>query len=67
VHTAGAEHQSDEALFLRLKKRSKITKILLGCDARKGETLIENIVNEAMHEILESDEFDKLLNDCTTA
>jgi hypothetical protein len=39
----------------------------LGCDARKGEILIENIVNEAMHEILVSDEFDKLLNDCTTA
>ena len=34
---------------------------------REGETLIENIVNEAMHEILESDEFDKLLDDCVTA
>jgi len=67
VHTSGAEHSSDEQLFLRLKKRSKITKILLGCDARKGESLIENIVNEAMHEILESDDFEKLMNDCSTA
>ena len=40
---------------------------MLGCDVRKGESLIENIVNEAMHEILESDEFDKLMNDCSTA
>ena len=40
---------------------------MLGCDARKGESLIENIVNEAMHEILESDDFDKLMNDCSTA
>lgn len=39
----------------------------LGADVREGETLIENIVNEAMHEILESDEFDKLLDDCVTA
>lgn len=30
---------------------------------RDGESLIENIVNEAMHEILESDEFDQLLDD----
>ena len=29
--------------------------------------MIENIVNEAMHEIIESEDFDKLLNDCTTA
>ena len=42
-------------------------KMQLGADVREGETLIENIVNEAMHEILESDEFDKLLDDCVTA
>ena len=30
---------------------------------REGESLIQNIVNEAMHDILESDEFDKLLDD----
>ena len=30
---------------------------------REGESLIENIVNEAMHDILESDEFDRLLDD----
>ena len=29
---------------------------------REGESLIENIVNEAMHDILESDEFDLLLD-----
>ena len=39
----------------------------LGADVREGETLIENIVNEAMHEILESEEFDKLLDDCVTS
>jgi hypothetical protein len=39
----------------------------LGADIREGEGLIENIVNEAMHDILESEEFDKLLDDCTVA
>ena len=39
----------------------------LGADIREGEGLIENIVNEAMHDILESEEFDKLLDDCTQA
>jgi hypothetical protein len=62
---------ASEYLFLRLKKRSKIvsssytvliknlqTKILLGADVRSGESLIENIVNEAMNDILESDTLD---------
>ena len=35
----------------------------LGADLREGESLIENIVNEAMHDILESDEFDKLFDE----
>ena len=52
-----------EYLFLRLKKRSKITKMNLGADVREGESLIENIMNEAMHDIIESEEFDKLLDD----
>ena len=39
----------------------------LGADVREGESLIENVVNEAMHEILESDEFDKLLDECCCA
>lgn len=38
----------------------------MGADARRGESLIENIVNEAMHDILESQDFDKLLDNCTT-
>lgn len=37
----------------------------LGADVREGESLIENIVNEAMHDILESPEFDALLDECT--
>jgi len=68
VHTttaAGAE--TSEYLFLRLKKRSKITKMNLGADVREGESLIENICNEAMHDILESAEFDKLLDDASQA
>jgi len=36
----------------------------LGADLREGESLIENVVNEAMHDILESDDFDNLLDDC---
>jgi len=39
----------------------------LGADARRGESLIENVVNEAMHDILESADFDKLLEDCTSS
>ena len=39
----------------------------LGADVREGESLIENIVNEAMHEILESNEFDRLLDECGVA
>jgi len=67
VHTNTNVPDSSEYLFLRLKKRSKITKIMLGAEQRQGESLIENIVNEAMHDILESDEFDKLLDDSSNA
>ena len=35
----------------------------LGANLREGESLVENIVNEAMHDILESDEFDRLLDE----
>ncbi len=40
---------------------------MLGADLRQGESLIENIVNEAMHDILESADFDTLLDSCSTA
>ena len=40
---------------------------MLGAEQRQGESLIENIVNEAMHDILESQEFDKLLDDSSNA
>jgi len=39
----------------------------LGADLREGESLIENIVNEAMHDILESNEFDRLLDESNQA
>ena len=39
----------------------------LGAELREGESLVENIVNEAMHDILESDEFDKLLDESNKA
>ena len=39
----------------------------LGADLREGESVIENIVNEAMHDILESDEFDRLLEESNQA
>jgi hypothetical protein len=39
----------------------------LGADVREGESLMETIINEAIHDILESDEFDGLLEDCATA
>ena len=66
VHTtAAAGLETSEYLFLRLKKRSKITKMNLGADIREGESLLENICNEAINDILECDEFDKLLDDCS--
>jgi hypothetical protein len=40
---------------------------MLGADLRQGESLIQNIVNEAMHDILESADFDTLLDSCSTA
>lgn len=79
LHTNTAMPETSEYLFLRLKKRSKIvsatnriltwlkTKMQLGADVREGESLIENVVNEAMHEILESDEFDRMLDECCSA
>lgn len=67
VHTNTNVPDSSEYLFLRMKKRSKITKIMLGAEQRQGESLVENIVNEAMHDILESAEFDRLLDDCSSA
>ena len=39
----------------------------LGSDVREGESLIENIINEAMHDILESNEFESLLDECVTS
>lgn len=39
----------------------------LGAEVREGESLVENIVNEAMHDILESDEFEALLDECAGA
>jgi hypothetical protein len=36
----------------------------LGVENREGESLIENILMEAMHDILEGDEIDKVLDDC---
>jgi hypothetical protein len=65
--TTAAGAETSEYLFLRLKKRSKITKMNLGADVREGESLIENICNEAMHDILESEEFDKLIDDASEA
>ena len=34
----------------------------MGTDVREGENLIENILHEAMHDILESDDFDAMLD-----
>ena len=36
----------------------------LGVEHKEGETLIENILHEAIHDILESDEIDRVLDDC---
>jgi len=56
-----------EYLFIRLKKRSKINKVQLGHDVREGENLMENILHEALHDILESDDFDTMLDSCHDA
>lgn len=64
VHTNTAVNDQTEFLFLRLKKKSKITKTMLTMYPREGESMLENILNEAMNDILESDELEKLLDDC---
>lgn len=58
MQTMTVANDSLEYLFLRLRKRSKITKVQLGTDTREHEHLTENILHEAIHDILESDEFD---------
>jgi hypothetical protein len=40
--------------------------VQLGADPREGENLMENILHEAMHDILEGDDFDAMLSDCHT-
>lgn len=52
-----------ESLFIRVKKRAKISKVLPAMEeARPGETLIENFMHEAMHGILEDGDLDELLD-----
>ena len=36
----------------------------LGTDTRDGENLMENILHEALHDILESNDFDAMLDSC---
>ena len=36
----------------------------IGIENREGESLIENVLLDAMHEILESDDLDKVMSDC---
>lgn len=36
----------------------------VGVENREGDSLIENIIIEAMHDILESDQIDEIMNDC---
>jgi hypothetical protein len=39
-------------------------KMQVGAENRDGETLIENIITEAMHDILESEELENLFDTC---
>jgi len=64
MQTMTVANDNLEYLFLRLKKRSKITKVQLGTDTRENEHLTENILHEAIHDILESNEFDEMLDSC---
>ena len=36
----------------------------IGVQHREGESLLENIMLEAMHDILESDDIEKVFDDC---
>jgi hypothetical protein len=36
----------------------------VGIENKEGESLVENILMEAVHDILENDEIDKLFDDC---
>jgi hypothetical protein len=36
----------------------------VGVENREGDSLIENIIIEAMHDILESDQIDDIMDDC---
>jgi len=56
-----------ESLFIRIRKRSKITKAQGAMPAREGETLIENFMHEAMHGIIEDIDLDELLDNAHMA
>lgn len=37
----------------------------LGVENREGESLLENILLEAMHDIFESDDMERVVEDCS--
>ena len=39
-------------------------KMEIGVENKEGESLVENVLMETVHDILESDEIDKLFDDC---
>ncbi len=74
VHTNTAAAESQEYLFIRLKKRSKIvskahinvyqSSMNTGVETIEQQPLMENIMVEALHDILEDEDIDRLLDDC---
>jgi hypothetical protein len=36
----------------------------IGVESREGESLIENILKDAMHEVLEGEELDRIMDEC---
>lgn len=65
--TTTVANLNDESLFIRIKKRAKMTKIAHAMAAREGETLIENFMHEAMHGIIEDMDLDELLDNAHLA
>jgi len=64
MHTNTHASDSQEFLFLRLKKRSTFVKESNPIEARENETLFQNVINEMMNDILHDKEMDQLLDNC---
>lgn len=57
-------NEAQEYLFLRIKKRTKITRETRPVEARENDTMFQNVLGEMVNDILADSEIDELLDGC---